>query len=119
MPTSVMQEEANPANRMFNAAETHARSRGYAIGYDATNEIRTMADQAVANLRARRGTQEAASALTDEEIHVGIQAFQRMVDVMIEASFGIPGYREAHPGIIGERTLERARLQLCPFWPIC
>ena len=103
-------DEAELGKRLFGAAERAAKQRGVRFGQGADGDIRFIADQAareIAQLPAPEQKDKAAQAE---------HALERLVDAMVEATDEIPGYQK---GIIGEKTLERAKIKLCPLWPIC
>jgi len=55
----------------------------------------------------------------DEVVKDAEAAFEKLIDEMVLAASEIDGYREAHPGTIGEETLRKALSILCPLFPIC
>lgn len=101
------------AARLYEAAEGRAKMRGYRFGDGSESDMKSLAGRAAQTLN------ESSEAPSNAVLRAAEVAFERLVDGMIEASEQISGYRKAHPGVIGERTLARAMKQLCPLWPIC
>lgn len=103
------------AKLLVNAAENRARMHGVRLGEGADVDIRGFAQAGAQQLIAERPALEKY----DPIISSAAAAFERLIDDMMLAALEIPGYRERHPGIIGEDTLRRALSRLCPLFPIC
>jgi hypothetical protein len=100
---------------LFQAAESRAKAHGTQLGQGADADIRGF---------ARTGAERILTGLTDPVLSNAAitdaqAAFVTLVDAMVEAASEIPGYRDAHPAMIGEQTLKRALARLCPLFPIC
>lgn len=101
-------DEKGIARQMYDVAEQRARSYGLRLGDGADSDIRHLCQKAAIRLEKEPARLDEARA-----------AFERLIDEMVVASKEIPGYREANPGVIGEKTLAWARGRLCPLYPIC
>ncbi|RVQ59537.1 hypothetical protein [Sinorhizobium medicae] len=103
--------------RLFDFASRHAERFGYEFGNGAAGDMHAAAASAAStiNLRVR---DEKKPEKRELYVRQAESAFGFLVERMIfEALTNKDIARE--PGIIGERTYERARALLCPCWPIC
>ena len=103
------------ADVLFRTAVYEASRRGYRFGDGAESGIRMMAD------RGARRLLELSPDLETVDAHLldAAKAFERLIVEMAAAARSIPGYAQAHPGVIGEQTLTLALSRLCPLSPIC
>ena len=102
--------------RLFAAFEARAKARKYKVGPDATSDVRNKAQAAAARVQKR----VAEGRVTEKELLATAEAaFKALAEAMIASAQNIEGYAFQNPGILGERTLERAMLRLCPLWPLC
>jgi hypothetical protein len=101
------------SRRILAEAERYARQRGKRLGPGARSLFEAATVRAAQDLAATRRDQLV------RRTHETEVAFHRMIDEMIRAIDEIPGYEQAHPGVIGEETLMRAMRRLCPLFPFC
>jgi hypothetical protein len=99
------------AAALFAQAEGHAERRGFRFGDGADHDMRHMALIAAEAVMARPDREAATSEAE--------RAFGRLIEAMIAARGEVYGLDALRDNVIGEGTLHRARMQICPLWPIC
>lgn len=105
-------EKEEIAKKLMAAAERRAATQGVQFGPGAYQDIRNFA-----NRSAERMVSDAGA--NNESVATAEAAFEKLVDGMVSAASEIAGYKEAHPGVIGEHTLADALPRLRPLYPIC
>jgi len=105
------------AEAFFDTAVRRANEHGMRLGQGADYDIRRLAMEAAVRIRLHADT--GAAEQLAQELESGFVAFQRLIDEMVSAASNILDYRQTHPGVIGEETLNLALLRLCPLFPIC
>lgn len=111
MPASAGSGPTDIGRQLYEAARNYAASRGYRFGDGAEGDIQHYAGKAALDIEQKR--------LGQTGISTAKQAFEKLIDSMIEAANQIPGYAIARPDVIGEQTLGQALNKLCPLWPFC
>jgi hypothetical protein len=101
------------ANIILDSVTAYARGKGYQFGSGADAYMRAHATNAAMQIDALPKSKQTQKLKKTED------SFNTLVDEMINEAHTIPGYEKANPGIIGEDTLKRALLTLCPLWPFC
>lgn len=107
------QKESRTLKFILDSAKAYAAGKGYRFGPGADNYMRQHATNA--------GTQIDALPKSKQTLKLkkAVNNFATLVDEMIKEAHTIPGYENAHPGSIGEDTLTKALLTLCPLGPFC
>ncbi len=111
IPASASSGPTDIGRQLYEAARNYAASRGYKFGDGAEGDIQRYANDAAIDIEKKR--------LGQIGIGKAEQAFEKLIDSMIEAANQIPGYTIARPDVIGEQTLGQALNKLCPLWPFC
>ena len=106
-------DNAEIAERLYDAANSRAKNRGFEIQPQAASDIRKHASSAATKIRARA---KETGAPLEGLIGTGELSFEKLIDEMISVAKGIKGYP---PGKLGEQTFHGALSALCPFWPLC
>ncbi|MEM9973704.1 MAG: hypothetical protein AAF771_05945 [Pseudomonadota bacterium] len=113
-------DDASTATRIFAHAERHAARLGYRFGDGSDQDVRQLADMAVAEVRiADRAGLEFSPMGAEVRMRQAEAALEVLVEQMVIAANEIPGYADSHPGVIGEQSLREALRKICPIWPIC
>ena len=93
--------------------KAYAAGKGFRFGPGAEDYMRQHATNAGRQIDALPKSKQAAKLKKAED------NFATLIDEMIKEASTIPGYEDANPGSIGERTLSNALSTLCPLWPFC
>lgn len=122
-------KQADIARRLMETATGYAARRGYRIGEGAQFHMQETMAKAARRIVYRAGRMPgrqpdlAHGRSRDEVVEQLLEQSERqvhtLIDVMITSSRTIPGYVEARPGVIGERTFFAALGLICPLWPFC
>jgi len=116
MPNPVKLSQDKIANRLYKATEAKALRMNFKLGQGADGDLRSKAKHAASEILKFQ-------ALTNVNLEGLVRnneiVFAEIAEQMIQAAYRIPGYAEAHPGIIGEDTLRDVLLRFCPLWPVC
>lgn len=107
------------ASRLEHYAKWFAASNGFRFAGGAQSQIEEMAQRASKELFKDKLPKRGFNPRQQADILQAEAAMARFVSAMIAASRSIKGYSTSNPGLLGERTFERARAAICPFFPIC
>jgi hypothetical protein len=102
--------------RLFNAALARAQQDKFRFGAGADGDIRGHANDAAVRIR---DAAVAENVPIEPLIKKGEDVFRQLIEGMIAERANIPDYERIYPDVLGERTLGRALLALCPLWPLC
>jgi hypothetical protein len=105
--------EREIAQRLYKAAEKHAKDHNSRIGPGADNDIREMAKNGARRIRE---TAKSTHRSTDELTAAAERDIQRLVREMLAARASLAGYAT---DVIGEDTLRIAPMRFCPCFPFC
>lgn len=111
-----MMDEKHMAIRFWDNANLYVGSRGYGFGGGSSTDIKKYSRTAAHEVVIHPGYKAGLGGVL---IRRADQAFETLIDGMIVAANEMPGYLKHHPGTLGEDTLYKAQVALCPIWPFC
>ncbi|KQZ57370.1 hypothetical protein [Ensifer sp. Root558] len=117
LQTTAVVSDSSIQDRLFDFASRHAERFGYQFGDGASIDVRTAAGDAASAIN-KRVSDENKPAKRELYVRQAESAFGFLVERMIFEALTSKNINVV-PGIIGEKTFERARALLCPCWPIC
>ncbi len=104
---------AEIAQRLYRAAERHAKDHNSRFGPGADQDVRTMAEAGALRILE---TAEATGRSSKELTAAAERDIERFVREMLAARASLKGYA---PDVIGEDTFRIARMRFCPCFPFC